>query len=633
MPAFNITINEDKSNKITSTGKNILSKYLLPNETIQQMYADICSTYADNESHAQRLYEYVSDQWFVFSTPVQSRAPLPISCYLNVLKDNRESITSTFFENYWLSMFGGGIAVDYSPLRSLGSKIGKKGTTSGIIPFLKMQDSATLGISQGNLRRGSTAAYLHVSHPEIEEFISVRAGTGDINRQCLNVHIGVTIPDSFMQAVEAEAALKRSHKEVIPSWDLICPATKEVVKTISALELWKKILKLRVEKSEPYILFIDNINRNRPEYYVKENKFITQSNLCSEIMQLTDENRTGVCCLSHLNLVHYSAWKDNDLFIEDCIRFLDNIISEFIRVGETHVYETPLGVLSPIGKAINGAKQERSLGLGAMGFCSFLQSLRVPVESPAAIGYNKQIFKHIKEKASAATEKLAYEKGPCPDAAKHNVMVRNVNLIAIAPNATSGLIAGVSPSIEPFQANIQLRKLNGGSYEFKNSILMDCLDHKELSPERYQEVINQILTEEGSIQNVKEVFTELEKEVFKTGFELNQEQLVRLNADRVPYVCQSQSFSLFVTCDMPPSRVNKIHMLAWSLGVKSLYYSYPKPVKSKEKISGLNTATLIDNTKSFMLSETNKEKIFVENNWTDKSFENEEGPSECLMCQ
>ena len=556
---------------LTEHGKQTLTdRYLLPGETYQGLFARVSSAYADDAAHAQRLYGYMSRLWFMPATPVLANGGtdrgLPISCYLNTVEDNLESIVGTWNENVWLASGGGGIGTNWSNVRAVGEKVGARGESSGIVPFLKVMDSQTLAVSQGSLRRGSAAVYLHVSHPEIEEFIEIRRPTGgDVNRRCLNLHHSVVVPDAFMRAAEAGEP-----------WNLVSPKDGAVIKTVDARSLWVRILTARVEMGEPYIMFEDTVNRAIPAHHKLLGLEVSTSNLCQEIYLFTgddynDKKRTAVCCLSSLNLDTYMEWKDDPLFIEDVMRMLDNVLQDFIdRAPEA------------ISAAIYSARMERSVGLGVMGFHSFLQSQGVPFESPSAIAWNKKIFKHIHEKVEAADTVLADERGSCPDAAEVDMKKRFSNKTAIAPTASISIICGgASPCIEPWSANVFAQKTLSGTSIVRNAHLRKVL---ESYGQDTREVWDGIVAHKGSVQHL-DFLTDWEKDTFKTAIEIDQNWVIRHAADRQPFIDQGQSVNLFFPADVEKRHLNQVHMKAWKAGVKGLYYCRSMSIQRAEVVS------------------------------------------------
>ncbi|MER2519914.1 MAG: ribonucleoside-diphosphate reductase subunit alpha [Bdellovibrionales bacterium] len=546
-------------------------RYLLPGEGPQDMFARVAMTYADDTDHAQRLYDYISKLWFMPATPVLSnggaKRGLPISCFLNECTDSLNGIVDLWNENVWLAALGGGIGSCWSNLRSIGEPVGRNGKTSGILPFIRVQDSLTLAISQGSLRRGSAACYLHVSHPEIEEFIEMRRPTGgDVNRKALNLHHGVVIPDAFMRAVENDE-----------EWALTSPKDGAIIHRISARSLWIRILTSRIETGEPYLLFVDNVNRAIPQHHKLAGLTVKMSNLCCEITLPTgiDKDghaRTAVCCLSSLNLEKYLEWESHPTLIEDCLRFLDNILEDFIRRAP-----------DSMARAKYSAMRERSVGLGVMGMHSFFQSQNVPIESVMAKVWNKRMFKHVKAQADAASVKLGRERGPCPDAAEYGILERFSNKIAIAPTASISIICGgTSPGIEPIAANSFTHKTLSGSFGVRNKYLLQAL---EKYGQNNEDTWSSITTHEGSVQHL-DFLSEDEKMVFKTAFELDQRWLIELAADRAPYICQAQSLNLFLPADAHKRDLHKLHFSAWKRGVKSLYYCRSKSLQRAETAHG-----------------------------------------------
>ena len=553
-----VQVDHSRDALLTAFGKAVLEdRYLLPGESYQDLFARVASYYADDSAHAQRLYDYISKLWFMPATPVLSNGGtdrgLPISCFLNEASDSLDGIVDLWNENVWLASRGGGIGSYWGNLRSIGEQVRGNGKTSGVIPFIRVQDALTLAISQGSLRRGSAAVYLPVRHPEIEEFIELRRPTGgDPNRKALNLHHGVLISDAFMRAVEKDE-----------EWALTSPKDGAVIRKISARQLWIRILTARVETGEPYVVFIDHVNRAIPEHHKLAGLSIKTSNLCSEITLPTGidsygRDRTAVCCLSSLNLEYYKQWEQHPTFIEDCLRFLDNVLSDFIKKAP-----------DSMAKAKYSAMRERSVGLGVMGLHSFLQDNRVPMESVMAKVWNKRMFQHIKKQADAASVKLAHERGACPDAADYGIMERFSNKLAIAPTASISIICGgSSPGIEPLVANSFTHKTLSGSFTVRNKHLEALLEEKG---QNTQEVWSSISTTSGSVQHL-DCLDDHEKDVFKTALELDQRWLIDLAGDRTPYVCQAQSLNIFLPANVHKKELHAIHWLAWKKGVKSLYY-------------------------------------------------------------
>ncbi len=569
----NIRIDRSRDAKLTAFGKATLEdRYLLPEESFQDLFARVASAYSDDDAHAQRLYDYMSNLWFMPATPVLSNGGtnrgLPISCFLNESNDSLEGIVDLWNEKVWLASRGGGIGSYWGNLRSIGEKVGRVGKTSGIIPFIRVMDSLTLAISQGSLRRGSAAVYLPVWHPEIEEFTELRRPTGgDPNRKALNLHHGAVITDAFMEAVEADA-----------DWDLKSPHTGETIRTIKARDLWVRMLTARVETGEPYMLFIDRVNEARPEWQKKLGLEVKTSNLCCEITLPTGtdhvgKERTAVCCLSSVNLEHFEEWSKSPLFIEDLMRFLDNVLQDFID-------RAPEGM----SKARYAALRERSVGLGAMGFHSFLQSKRIPFDSVMGKVWNQKMFEHMRKKADEASKKLAEERGPCPDAAECLAMERFSNKMAIAPTASISIICGTtSPGIEPMAANSFTQKTLSGSFNVRNPQLEKLLIERGCNDD---ETWSSITTNEGSVQHL-DCLTDEEKEVFRTAFEVDQRYVVQHACDRAKYVCQAQSVNLFIPADVHKADLHMLHYMAWKGGLKSLYYCRSKTIQRAEVVTPL----------------------------------------------
>ena len=596
-----VKIDRSKDSNLTNFGKATLSdRYLGLNESFQDLFARVASTYADNNLHGQRIYNYISDLWFMPATPILSnggtKRGLPISCFLNEAGDSLEGILDLWSENVWLAAKGGGIGSYWGNLRSIGEKIGKVGKTSGIIPFIKVMDSLTMAISQGSLRRGSAACYLPIDHPEIEEFIEMRRPTGgDPNRKSLNLHHGVLVSDAFMRAVETDE-----------QWVLKSPKNGIIQTTVSARNLWIRLLTARVETGEPYIIFIDTVNRLIPQHHKLAGLNIKTSNLCSEITLPTGidkdgKDRTAVCCLSSLNLEKYDEWKDDENFVNDVMRFLDNVLTDFIEKAPASFKD-----------AKYSAMRERSVGLGVMGFHSYLQKNMIPLESVMSKVWNKKIFKNIQEKADNASKILAEEKGPCPDAAEYGFNERFSNKTAIAPTASISIICGgASPGVEPVAANSYTHKTLSGSYNVRNRYLEKILEKHNKNNE---EIWSSITTSQGSVLHL-DFLTDLEKKVFKTAFELDQKWIVELGADRTPYISQAQSINIFLPADVHKKELHQIHFQAWKKGLKSLYYCRSKSIQRAENV---NSGSSID----------------VEKNvYSQNTLDEETDYDECLSCQ
>jgi len=599
-----IKIDRSRDSKLTDFGKATLNdRYLGHNESYQDLFARVASSYADDNLHAQRIYNYISNLWFMPATPVLSnggtKRGLPISCFLNEASDSLSGILDLWSENVWLAAKGGGIGSYWGNLRSIGEKIGKVGKTSGIIPFIKVMDSLTMAISQGSLRRGSAACYLPIDHPEIEEFIEMRRPTGgDPNRKALNLHHGVLVSDAFMRAVETDE-----------QWALKSPADGTVQQTISARNLWIRLLTARIETGEPYIIFIDTVNRQIPQHHKLANLTVKTSNLCSEITLPTgiDKNgrdRTAVCCLSSLNLEKYDEWKDDKVMINDVMRFLDNVLTDFIDRAPDQFDD-----------AKYSAEKERSVGLGVMGFHSYLQQHSIPLESVMSKVWNKKIFKHIQENVDQASKDLADERGPCPDAADYGYNERFSNKTAIAPTASISIICGgASPGVEPVAANSYTHKTLSGSFNVRNRYLVELLEKKGKNTE---EMWSGITTNQGSVSHL-DFLTDLEKDVFKTAFELDQKWIIELSGDRTPFISQAQSINLFVPADIHKRELHKIHFDAWKKGLKSLYYCRSKSIQRAENVNDTKATDVTANVyKSKSKSKTTEQPEY----------------EECLSCQ
>lgn len=563
-PKFEVATDNSRDALLTEFGKDTLrDRYLLPGEEYQDLFARVAAAYADDEEHAQRVYDYISKLWFMPATPVLSNGGtgrgLPISCYLNSVSDSLHGIVGTWNENVWLASRGGGIGTYWGRVRGIGEPVGLNGKTSGIIPFVRVMDSLTLAISQGSLRRGSAACYLDINHPEIEEFLEIRKPSGDFNRKALNLHHGVLVTDEFMEAV-------RDGSE----FDLKSPKDGSVRGKVDARSLFQKLVETRLATGEPYIIFIDAVNKAMPKHHRDLGLKVTTSNLCSEITLPTGRDhlgadRTAVCCLSSLNLETWDQWNGDKQFIEDVMRFLDNVLSDYIARAPDEM-----------ARAKYSAERERSVGLGIMGFHSFLQARNIPFEGAMAKSWNLKIFKHIRAQVDQASMMLAKERGPCPDAADMGVMERFSCKMAIAPTASISIICGgTSACIEPIPANIYTHKTLSGSFSIKNPYLEKLLQEKAKDA---QTVWNSILENGGSVQHL-DFLTQEEKDVFKTSFEIDQRWLLELAADRTPFIDQAQSLNLFIPADVDKWDLMMLHFRAWELGIKSLYYLRSKSVQ------------------------------------------------------
>ncbi len=600
-----ITIKIDRSRdaNLTDFGKATLKdRYLGQNESFQDLFARVASVYADDNLHAQRIYNYISNLWFMPATPVLSNGGtergLPISCFLNEANDSLEGITNLWEENVWLAARGGGIGSYWGNLRSIGEKIGKVGKTSGIIPFIKVMDSLTLAISQGSLRRGSAACYLQIDHPEIEEFIEMRRPTGgDVNRRSLNLHHGVLVTDEFMRAVETGE-----------QWALRSPYDGTVQSTIPARNLWIRLLTARVETGEPYIIFIDTVNRQIPQHHKLAGLKVKTSNLCSEITLPTGKDndgnqRTAVCCLSSLNLDTYDEWSEDPQFVEDVMRFLDNVMNDFIERAPNE-----------FAHAKYSAMRERSVGLGVMGLHSYFQKKNIPFGSVMSKVWNKKIFKNIQDKVDAASKSLAEERGACPDAEEYGMKERFSNKTAIAPTASISIICGgSSPGIEPIAANSYTHKTLSGSFNVRNKYLKKILSKYKKDTD---DVWSSITTNQGSVSHL-DFLTAEEKDTFKTAFEIDQRWIVELGADRTPHISQAQSINIFIPADIHKKDLHNLHFQAWKKGLKSLYYCRSKSIQRAENV---NKGTSTDVTKN----------VYSQGQESNNESNNYE---ECLSCQ
>ena len=598
---FRVKIDPSRDSLLTDFGRETLEdRYLVPGESFQDLFARVASYYGDNQEHSQRLYDYISQLWFMPSTPILSNGGtgrgLPISCFLNEANDSLGGIVDLWTENVWLASKGGGIGSYWGNLRSIGEPIGGVGKTSGIVPFIRVMDSLTLAISQGSLRRGSAAVYLPIDHPEIEEFIEIRRPTGgDPNRKALNLHHGIQLTDAFMRAVGEDA-----------DWDLRSPHDQSVQKTVSARSLWIRMLTARIETGEPYLVYKDTVNNLRPEQQKLAGLEIKTSNLCSEITLPTGidhhgKNRTAVCCLSSVNIEKFFEWENEKDFIPDIMRFLDNVLQDFIdNAPET------------MKSAAYAAMRERSVGLGVMGLHSFFQENNVPWESAVAKSWNKKIFKHIKTAADQASIDLAKEKGACPDAQEYGIMERFSNKTAVAPTASISIICGgSSPGIEPIAANVYAHKTLSGTFTVRNRHLKVLLQEKNQDNE---EVWLSILSNGGSVQHL-DFLSEQEKDVYKTAFEIDQRWLIDLAGDRSEMIDQAQSLNVFLPADSDKAYLHEVHYSAWKKGVKSLYYCRSLSLQRAENSS--NQPNKID-VKTL-------DEVAAESNPNDYD--------ECLACQ
>lgn len=529
----------------------------------QERFAFVAEQFATDEAHAQRIYDYASRHWLSFSTPIlsfgRSKRGLPISCFLAYMDDSAEGLVDTLSEVNWLSMLGGGVGI-HVRIRSADEK------SVGVMPHLKVYDAACLAYRQGSTRRGSYAAFLDADHPDIIPFVEMRKPTGDQNLKALNLHHGVNLSDAFMQKIEAVMR----DADADDSWPLINPANGETVETIRARDLWQRILEMRMQTGEPYLIFTDAANRALPSWIREKGLAIHGSNLCTEIFLPTSKDRTAVCCLSSVNLEHYDEWSQEPRFIPDAMAFLDNVLQYFID----HAPDT-------IARAKRSAERERSVGLGAMGFHAYLQKKGIPLESALAKSVNMRIFRHIREECARADALLCESRGPCPDAAEAGVARRFSHWNAVAPNASSSLImGGTSPSIEPYRANIYRQDTISGAYILKNRFLKAKLAELGLDND---DVWADLIAHDGSVQHRDDI-PENVKSVFKTAFEIDQRWLVELAADRQAYIDQGQSLNLFFRPDVSIAYLHACHFMAWKRGLKSLYYNRSDKLRKADKV-------------------------------------------------
>lgn len=618
-----ITIDYSRDSLFTESGLQRLREgYMLESETSpQQRFAYISKTFSSNPEHAQRLYEYSSKMWLSYATPILSygktKKSLPISCFASYLGDSMESILATSSETRMLAVVGGGVGLH------VGLRPGDK-KSSGIIPHLKTYDVDTLAFKQGTTRRGATAAYLSISHPEVIEFLEMRKPTGgDPNRKCLNLHHGINVSDDFMHRVEQLSLndnLTKEEKEELDKWDLINEHTGEVTETVSVRELWERIITIRHETGEPYLWFIDTVNEHLPWFQKRLGLKNRGSNLCSEVSLATKDAsdgkpaRTFVCCLSSKNLEKWDEWKGNKQFVRDVVEMLDNVIEIFIKEGAKY---------EELSAAVYSASQERSIGIGALGWHALLQKRGIPLESALATGLNNQIWEFLDSAAKEATLDLADERGPCPDAingSSHDYSQdhygdrcrpRNAHIFSIAPNASSSIIIGTSPSIEPYRANVYLEKGVNGTKVHRNKYLEQLLESKGKNT---QEVWADIIANDGSVSNL-DFLSDYEKDVFKTAIEIDQTWLIQHAADRQKHICQAQSVNLFFAPNANIQYLHLVHLMAWQKGLKSLYYLRSDTNKKADKVGKKVERQRIEDLKEIAARESLGEE------------------TECLACQ
>jgi ribonucleoside-diphosphate reductase alpha chain len=546
--------------------KRLQESYMREDETSpQQRFAFVSKAFGTDQQHAQRLYEYSSKHWLSYSTPIlsfgRSKRGMPISCFLNYIEDTAEGLVDNLSETNWLSMLGGGVGIGFG-IRAADDK------STGVLPHLKIYDASSLAYRQGRTRRGSYAAYLDISHPDIIPFLEMRKPTGDPNQRCLNLHHGININDKFMSIIE-KCMLD---PEADDSWELKDPHSGEVREVVSAKHLWQMLLEIRMNTGEPYIHFIDTSNKELPYWLKNKGLKVHQSNLCSEIILPTNEERTAVCCLSSLNLENYDEWKNNSLFLKDVAEMLDNVLNYFIANAP-----------NDIARAKYSAERERSIGIGALGFHAYLQRNGIPFEGVMAKVANNRIFKNIREKLNVANLELGKERGEAPDAI--GTGFRFSHLMAIAPNASSSIIMGnTSPSIEPYRANAYRQDTLSGSFLNKNRWLDKILKEKLQDENEYNDVWSSIIANDGSVQHL-DILDEATKDVFKTSMEIDQRWVIDLASDRQQYIDQAQSLNLFFRPDVHIKYIHAIHFMAWKKGLKTLYYCRSEKIGKADKVS------------------------------------------------
>ena len=564
---YTIKIDSSRDSLFDSLGMTRMKEsYMMESETSpQERFAYVSSAFASNQEHAQRLYDYASKMWLSYSTPIlsfgRSKRGLPISCFLPYLHDSAEGLVDCLSEVNWLSMLGGGVGIGVG-IRSADDK------SVGVMPHLRTYDASSLAYRQGRTRRGSYAAYLGIDHPDIIQFLEMRKPTGDQNMRCLNLHHGINITDDFMHIIE-KCMLDPTADD---SWQLKDPHNGEVRETVSAKELWQRILEMRMQTGEPYLHFIDASNRAMPQFQKDLGLSIKQSNLCSEIILPTDEKRTAVCCLSSVNLEHYDAWSKNPDFLRDVAEMLDNVLQYFIDNAP-----------SAIKRAKYSASRERSIGIGALGWHAYLQRKMLPWESALAVSANHRIFKHIKKKLDEANLELGKERGEAPDA--KGTGKRFSHMQAIAPNASSSILMNnTSPSIEPYRANAYRQDTLSGAYLNKNRFLDALLKEKVKDEEKLSDIWRSIIANDGSVSQVDEL-TDEEKDVFKTAMELDQRWVVQHAADRQEYIDQAQSLNVFFRPDSSIKYIHAVHFQAWKQGCKTMYYCRSEKIGKADKVA------------------------------------------------
>jgi ribonucleoside-diphosphate reductase alpha chain len=589
-----ITVDYSRDKLFAESGLQRLKEgYLVDGETSpQERFAFVSKEFSSNPEHAQRLYDYSSKMWLSYATPILSYGKtsrsLPISCFASRLGDSMQAILDTSSETRMLAVVGGGVGLH------IGLRPGDK-KSSGIIPHLKTYDVDTLAFKQGTTRRGATAAYLDINHPEIIDFLEMRKPTGgDPNRKCLNLHHGINLTDDFMSRVEKlslhGSELTKEEREELDRFPMVNPWNGEVVDYASVRELWERILTIRMETGEPYLWFIDTVNRHLPEFQKAKGLKNRGSNLCSEISLATDDTRTFVCCLSSVNLEYYDEWKDNPQFVADIVEMLDNVITVFCKKAKK---------VPELARAVKSAMSERSIGIGAMGWHALLQKKGIPFESAMAVGLNKRIWEKMNAEAKAKTVALAEERGACPDSVGSATPVRNSHTFAVAPNASSSIILDTSPSIEPYRANVYLEKGVNGTKTHRNKYLEALLEQKGHND---QKTWTEIISNDGSVSTL-DCLTDYEKDVFKTAMEIDQTWLIQHAADRQPYICQAQSLNLFFSPTTNIEYLHLIHLMAWKSGLKSLYYCRSDNMRKADKVGKRVERERIEDMKDMLRSD------------------------------
>ena len=569
MEHMGITIDPNRDTLFDELGTlRLKESYMMDDEiSPQERFAYVSKTFGSNNDHAQRLYDYVSKHWLSYSTPIlsygRSKRGLPISCYLNFINDTAEGLVENLSETNWLSMLGGGVGIGFG-IRSADDK------STGVMPHLKMYDASSLAYRQGRTRRGSYAAYLDISHPDILLFLEMRKPTGDQNFRCLNLHHGINITDDFMQVIEN----KMMNKDADDSWELRDPHTKEVRDVVSATDLWQRLLEMRMQTGEPYVHFIDESNRKLPKWLRDAGLEINQSNLCSEIILPTNKERTAVCCLSSVNLEYFDEWSKDKKFLGDILEMLDNVLQKFID-------DSP----DTISRAKFSAMRERSVGVGALGFHAYLQRKRMPFESALAKSTNLRMFRHIRKGLDEANKQLGKERGEAPDA--EGTGLRCSHVMAIAPNASSSIIMGnTSPSIEPWRANAYRQDTLSGAFLNKNKYLDKLIKDKcDVDDSlNYDKIWSSIIANDGSVQQLK-CLDDYEKDIYKTSMEIDQRWVIEHAADRQQFIDQAQSLNVFFRPDANIAYLHAVHFLAWKKGLKTMYYCRSEKIGKADRVS------------------------------------------------